>query len=283
YEASQLLPTLAGLAATDDLGVAGLALARTALGLAPGGHGVTSTGRLALTTTVRVVDRVHDDTTDGRALALPAHAAGLAPVDVRLLSVADLADRGAAAHVDEAHLARGESQRRLGALTSNQLGGVSCGTSHLRTAAGAEFDAVDGRTDGDVAQRQVVADLDVRGRTALDHGALEQVLGSHDVALLTVCVVQQGDAGGAVGVVLDVSDLGRHTVLVVATEVDDAVGTLVTATVVASRDTSLVVAAALLGERARQRLLGRVPGDLGKVSHRGATTARGGRLVLADS
>src|SRR5215210_1409572 len=73
---------LAGLAATDDLGVAGLALARTALGLAPGGHRVTSTGRLALTTTMRVVHRVHDDTADGRALALPAHAAGLAPVDV---------------------------------------------------------------------------------------------------------------------------------------------------------------------------------------------------------
>jgi hypothetical protein len=50
-----------------------------------------------------------------------------------------------------------------------------------------------------------------------------------DVALLAVLVVQQRDPRGAVGVVLDVRDLGRHAVLVVATEVDDPVGTLVTA------------------------------------------------------
>src|SRR3954471_18618800 len=47
---------LARLAASDDLGVAGLALARAAVGLAPGGHRVTATRGLALTTTVRVVD-----------------------------------------------------------------------------------------------------------------------------------------------------------------------------------------------------------------------------------
>src|ERR1700709_2738011 len=84
--------TLAGLATTDDHGVACFALAGAALGLAPRGHRVASTGGLALTTAVWVVDRVHDDTADGRATALPAHAAGLAPVDVRLLGVADPAD-----------------------------------------------------------------------------------------------------------------------------------------------------------------------------------------------
>src|SRR3954467_4206708 len=117
-----LLP-LTGLAATDDQGIAGLALARAALGLAPGGDRVTTTGGLALATTVRVVDGVHHDTADGRALALPAHPAGLAPVDVGLLGVADLAGRGAAAHGDEPHLARGHPQRRPVALTGHQLGG----------------------------------------------------------------------------------------------------------------------------------------------------------------
>src|SRR3954464_14786411 len=103
---------LAGTATTDDLGVAGLALATgAALGLAPGADRVATTGGLALATTVGVVDGVHDDTADGRALALPAHATGLAPVDVGLLGVADLADRRAAADVDEPHLARGQTQR----------------------------------------------------------------------------------------------------------------------------------------------------------------------------
>src|SRR4051795_2654634 len=77
---------LAGTTATDDQLVAVLVgTTGAALGLAPRGDRVTAAGGLALATTVRVVDRVHGDTTDGRALALPAHAAGLAPVDVRLL------------------------------------------------------------------------------------------------------------------------------------------------------------------------------------------------------
>src|SRR4051794_27186489 len=156
-----LLATLAGLAATDDERVGGLALARTALGLAPGGDGVATTGRLALTTTVRVVDRVHDDTTDGRADALPPHAAGLAPVDVGLLGVADLTDRGAAAHVDETHLARRHAERRAASLAGDQLGRVAGRAGDLGAAARTQLHTVDRRTDRDVAQREVVAGLDV--------------------------------------------------------------------------------------------------------------------------
>jgi hypothetical protein len=59
-----------------------------------------------------------------------------------------------------------------------------------------------------------------------------------------------------------VRDLGRHAVLVVTTEVDDAVGPLVTAADVPGRDPAGVVAAAALAERADQRLLRRGPGDL---------------------
>src|SRR4029079_6533775 len=94
--------------------------------------GVATTGGLALATTVRVVDGVHHDTADGRALALPAHAAGLSPVDVGLLGVADLADGGAAADVDVAHLAGRHPQLGAGALLGDQrcrVGGRTGGLS----------------------------------------------------------------------------------------------------------------------------------------------------------
>src|SRR5439155_1389482 len=78
---------------------------------------------------------------------------------------------------------------------------------------------------------------------------------SDDVALLAVGVVQQRDARGAVGVVLDVRDLRRHAVLVVATEVDDAVGALVTAALVTDGDPAVDVAAALAVQRLDERLL----------------------------
>jgi len=77
---------------------------------------VAATGRLAFTATVRVVDRVHGHAADGRALALPPHPAGLAPVDVRLLGVADLADGGAAADVDHPDLAGRHTKGGHGAL-----------------------------------------------------------------------------------------------------------------------------------------------------------------------
>ena len=82
---------------------------------------------------------------------------------------------------------------------------------------------------------QGVADQDV-GVLAGQHGAAHfQPVGGQDVALLAVRVDQQGDAGGAVGVVLDGGDPGRH-VRLVALEVDDAVALLVPAADVAGGD-----------------------------------------------
>src|SRR5450759_5202938 len=82
----------------------------TTLGLAPRADRVASTGGLTITATMRVIDRVHGDSTHRWAFALPAHAAGLAPVDVALLGVAHLTDRCAAAQVDVADLAGRHTQ-----------------------------------------------------------------------------------------------------------------------------------------------------------------------------
>src|SRR5688572_9358496 len=279
-----LLALLADGATTDDELVALLVGATGAsLGLAPGADRVATTGGLALATTVRVVDRVHGDTTHGRADALPALAAGLAPVDVRLLGVTDLADGRAAARVDVADLARRQAELRVGAVLRHEANGGAGGAGHLGTAAGAELDRVDHGTGRDVAQRQVVARLDVGVGTRLDGVALRQLVRREDVALRAVDVVEQRDACSAVGVVLDVSDLGRHAVLVVATEVDHAVLALMATTDVTRRDAALVVAAAGLRQRTEQRLLGRGAGDLREVRNRGtATTGRRG-LVLTNS
>src|SRR5690606_15573578 len=159
----------------------------------------------------------------GRADALPAVASCLAPVDVRLLGVADLADRRTAARVDVADLARGQTQLSVGTVLGDQTHRGAGRTRHLRSATGAQLDRVDHGTGGDVLQRQVVARLDVSAGTRLDDVALLQLVRRDDVALLAVEVVQQRDACGAVGVVLDVSDLGVDAVLVIATEVDDTV------------------------------------------------------------
>src|SRR3954470_11881584 len=152
-----LLALLVRLAAADDvLGARLLRRTRTSFLLTPRGDRVAATGGLALTTTVRVVHRVHGDTTDGRADALPPHAAGLAPVDVGLLGVADLANGGAAARVDQPHFAGGHTQGRVDAFLGEQLGAGAGRAGQLGAAAGLQLDRVDDRTRRDVPQRHAV-------------------------------------------------------------------------------------------------------------------------------
>src|SRR5690606_19385643 len=215
-------------------------------------------------------------------LALPPHPAGLTPVDVGLVGVADLTHRGAAAHVHTADLARRHPQRGVVALPAEQLDADAGGAGQLGAAARTQLHRVDLRAHRDVAQRQVVARLDVRVRTRLDPVALLEVLRAEDVALLTVHVVEQRDAGGPVRVVLDVRDLGRHAVLVHPLEVDQPVLALVPTALVARGHSAVDVPAALVVQWAQQRLLRRRPGHLGEVSDAGAAPARRRWLVLAN-
>src|SRR5699024_5518022 len=146
----------------------------------------------------------------------------------------------------------------------------------LGAATGAQLDGVHHGAQRDVPQRQVVAGLDVRTRTVLDEVALTQLGRREDVALLAVQVVQQRDARGAAGVVLDVGDLGPHAVLAGAAEVDRTVGPLVAAASVSGGDATVAVATAGLGQRADRRLLRRGPGDLDEAgATRAVTTGRG--------
>src|SRR5689334_14973924 len=98
---------------------------------------------------MRVVDRVHRDTADGVALALPPHTAGLAPVDVALLGVADLADGGPAANVDLAHLAGGHTQRGVLAFLGEELNLRTGGPAQLGATARTELHRMDEGTGRD--------------------------------------------------------------------------------------------------------------------------------------
>src|SRR4051812_10740439 len=109
-------------AAHDDavrlLVVAGaLALGR----LAPRGDRMTAARGLAFTTAERMVDRVHRDAAVMRLPAQPAHAAGLAVVDVLVVRVRDRADGGDALGAHHAQLARREAQLGVARVLADQL------------------------------------------------------------------------------------------------------------------------------------------------------------------
>src|SRR4051794_34654946 len=211
-------------------------------------------GGLALAAAVRMVAGVHDDAADFRPLPEVTGPAGLAEVLVFVVEVADLADRGHAAHGHPAHLARREADRGRVALLGEKLGGRAGGPDDLAALAGDELDVVDRRAERDVRERQGVADAGLGLRAGEDHVTDLQAVRQEHVALLAVAVEEEPDAGRPVRVVLDRREPGGHAELV-APEVDPAVVLLLAAAAMADADASRVVppGAALL--RLEERLV----------------------------
>ena len=139
------------------------------------------------------------------ALPIEISPASLLPTDP---------DRRAAVDRDAAHLGRRKPQRRVHAFLGDQLDRRAGAAAHLAARTRLQLDVVHGRADRDVAQRQRVADADLRALAALHHVADREALRGDDVALLAVEVVQQRDARVAVRVVLDRGDLRGNAVLV---------------------------------------------------------------------
>src|SRR5690606_26983734 len=90
--------------------------------LAPRRDRMTATGGPAFTTTMRVVDRVHRDAADGRALAQPAVAAGLAERNVGVIGVGNRPDGCQAFAADDAGLTRAQPELRIALIATDQLG-----------------------------------------------------------------------------------------------------------------------------------------------------------------
>jgi hypothetical protein len=103
-----------------------------------------------------------------------------------------------------------------------------------------------------------------------------------DVALLTICIVNQRDPRGAVGIVLDGSHAAGNTDFVTL-EVDDTVAALVTATTATDGDATAVVAAGLLGTAVKLALFWATACHLREVRAAHEPPRRGCRIVFTYS
>ena len=124
---------------------------------------MATTGGLTLTTTVWVVHRVHGDTTNGWANTLPAHAAGLTPVDVDCSALPTsptvARQRTSTLRISPEGI---RSWRRGLPWRPDEL--LLRQSGHLCAPTGLELDRVDHGSHWDVAQWQVVTGLDVSTR-----------------------------------------------------------------------------------------------------------------------
>src|SRR5215472_3364479 len=250
-------------------------------GLAPRRLRVAARPGLALAAAMWVVGRIHRRTPDSRACAHPARASRLATRLVFVLQVADLAKRGRAPDVNAPQLARRHADNGVVPLFGQELSRRAGRPHELSATPERQLDVVDRRADRDARERQGVANPDRSLGAAHDLITDLEPKRGQDVPLLAVTVVDEGDASGAVGVVLDGCDLPGHPVLV-APEVDLPVSTAPVTTTVAHRDLALVVAAGPVGQLLEQAPLRLGCRDLLEARGRHEAPPRAGRPVLLD-
>src|SRR6201996_5264595 len=248
---------------------------------APRAHRVATCSRLAFTPTVRVIDRVHCNATHRRADTAPAVCASLTDLTEAVLFVANFTNRRAAFDVNAANFTRTQADLCVGTFTSQQHRRRTSRTRHLRALARQHFDAVNRRTDRNVADRQRVACADRSFRTRHQLLANRHTLRSDDVLALAVCVQNQRDVRATVRIVLKTFDLCRNAVLV-ATEVDDTIVMLMTTALMTGGDVTVVVTAGGRGLRVEQRCvrLALMQILVDHLDHR--TAARRSRLNFND-
>ena len=216
---------------------------------------MTPTARFALSTAVRVVDRIHRHAADRRPDPPPTSGTGFAEHDVLVVEIAYLPDRCVAFLAHDPHLTRRKLQLDVIALLGHDLRIRASGSNNLPALTVDHLDIVNGRSQRNALQRQRVAGLDIRLRTGFQLIAHLQPMRRQDVPFLTISVVQQGNTRGAVRIILDRRHL-RRDIELVPFEIDLPVRTLVPATLVPDGHSAFVVPAARPLKRLEERLLG---------------------------
>src|SRR5580693_3208714 len=171
--------------------------------LSPRRARMPASGGAAFAAAHRMVDRVHRDAAVVRATARPPRPTGLAERNVRVLDVGHLADRRVALQMNHPNFSGGKAYLRIIAVLRHQPRSGAGGSDHLRALALLELDVVDHRAERDVAKRHRVSGFDVGVLARHDRVSDFHPVRRQDVALVAVDIVQEGDAGGPVRVVLD--------------------------------------------------------------------------------
>lgn len=159
-----------------------------------------------VTTTMRVIDSVHDDTADTRTLTLVTVAAGLANLDVLVLFVADNTQAGGTIFIDEADFAARQTYLGVTVVTAHELRTIAGAAHHLRSPADLHLDSVNSTTDRHVLKWQAVTDIVADLLAAANFLSDFHTLSCQDVVVSTIIFFDPGNPRAAVGVVFDVLD-----------------------------------------------------------------------------
>src|SRR5690606_8791979 len=201
----------------------------------PRGYRMTATGGPALTATMRMIDRVHGDTANRRALAEPAGPACLGELDILLVRVGNRADRREAFPRNDALFTGGQTKLGIAGVLADQLDIRACGARELAALAGLHLDVMHDRADRHILQRHRIAGLDVDVAARNHLVARSDTLRRQDVGKLAVLIADQRDERRPVRVILKPLNR-RGNVKLVPLEIDKTVGPLVSAAAARSEE-----------------------------------------------
>jgi len=119
----------------------------------------TDTVTTTVSTAVRVINGVHDDTADGGTDAFVPVTPGFAELDVLVLFVADDAKAGGAVFIDQTDFAARQADLGVAVVAAHQLSAVAGTADQLGAAPDFQFNGVNGAADGHVLERLAIANV----------------------------------------------------------------------------------------------------------------------------
>src|SRR5262249_22624234 len=187
--------------------------------------------------------------------------------------IAYLPDCGIAILVDPSNLARRQANLGVAFVARHERGGPARGAHHLGASARNHLDIMNRQAHGDSPERQAVAELRWRSRAAEQLGADLQAVGSDNIGLFAVLVLEQRQSRRAARVILDGLDRGFDAVPA-SLEIDQADLLFVSAADAASSDPAVGVSAAGTFADLDQALFGPVLRNVAKVRIRDVACGR---------
>lgn len=171
---------------------------------------MTTTGCTTLTTTVWVINRVHNNTADGWANTLVTVTTGFTKVLVAVIRVGNSANSGHAFLTNQTQLARGQADLCVTTITTNELSVCTSRTSNLPAFAYFQLDVVDDCTDRHASERHCVTRFHVSLDRCDNFVTYCETLRGQNIVLNAVFVTNQCDESSSVGIVFDTFHSCRH-------------------------------------------------------------------------
>jgi hypothetical protein len=207
--------------------------------------------RATFTTAMRVIDWIHRRSANVRTPAKPSLAASFSKPNRHVIGIPNFSERGSTSRRDTPNLAAWQTNLSPIRFPRNQRGIRTSTAAHSPAATRQQFDAMNIASQRDVLQRQAVANIRRRIRATLQPITNLQIVGSQNVTLLAVDVMQQGNPGTAVRIVFNRRHFGRHAIFV-SPKVNQPILSLVTTATMSNCDLALIVAPALFPKRPLQ-------------------------------